>query len=99
MIRPGCVPGTRSAGGSRIAGCPALYRQAAALGDHKARKALATFNNFVWPDQSSRDICLSRVEHYVGTVNGCQATAYVTRTTVTCLVPIIDWNPRTWEGC
>ncbi len=77
----------------------ALYRQAAALGDHKAREALATFNNFVWPDQRSRDIYLSRVEHYVGTVNGCQATADVTRTTVTCLVPLIDWNPKTWEGC
>ena len=77
----------------------ALYRQSAALGDHKAREALATFNQFVWPDQRSRDVYLGRVEHYVGTVNGCQAQADVTRTTVTCLVPIIDWNPKTWEDC
>ena len=77
----------------------ALYRQSAALGDHKAREALATFNNFVWPDQRSRDLYLSRVEHYFGTVNGCQATANVTRAPVTCLVPIIDWNPKTWEDC
>ncbi len=77
----------------------ALYRQAAALGDHKAREALATFNNFVWPDQRSRDIYLSRVEHYFGTVNGCQARADVTRSPVTCLVPIIDWSPKTWEEC
>ena len=77
----------------------ALYRQSAALGDHKAREALATFNNFVWPDQRSRDMYLARVEHYFGTINGCQAQADLTRTTVTCLVPIIDWNPKTWEDC
>jgi uncharacterized protein len=77
----------------------ALYRQSAALGDHKAREALATFNNFVWPDQRSRDTYLARVEHYFGTINGCQAQANLTRTTVTCLVPIIDWNPKTWQDC
>jgi hypothetical protein len=77
----------------------ALYRQSAALGAHKAREALATFNNFVWPDQRSRDTYLARVEHYFGTINGCQAQADLTRTTVTCLVPIIDWNPKTWEDC
>lgn len=77
----------------------ALYRQAAALGDHKAREALATFNSFVWPDQRSRDIYLSRVERYFGTISGCQATADVTRTPVTCLVPVIDWNPKTWQDC
>jgi TPR repeat protein len=77
----------------------AFYRQSAAFGDHKAREALATFNNVVWPDQKSRDTYLARVEHYFGVVNGCQARADLTRTTVTCLVPIIDWNPKTWEDC
>jgi hypothetical protein len=77
----------------------AFYRQSAALGDHKAREALATFNNFVWPDQRSRDTYLARVEHYFGVVNGCQARADLARTTVTCLVPVIDWNPKTWEDC
>jgi TPR repeat protein len=77
----------------------ALYRQAAALGDHQAREALATFNSFVWPDQRSRDLYLSRVESYFGTLNGCQAQADLTRTSVTCLVPVIDWNPKTWQDC
>ena len=77
----------------------ALYRQSAAFGEHKAREALATFNNFVWPDRKSRDTYLARVEHYFGTIRGCQAEANIMRTTVTCLVPIIDWNPKTWEDC
>jgi TPR repeat protein len=77
----------------------ALYKQSAAFGEHKAREALATFNNFVWPDQKSRDTYLARVEHYFGTIQGCKAQAYVMRTTVTCLVPSIDWNPKTWEDC
>jgi TPR repeat protein len=77
----------------------AFYKQSAAFGEHKAREALATFNNFVWPDRKSRDTYLARVEHYFGTIRGCQAEANVMRTTVTCLVPIIDWNPKTWEDC
>jgi hypothetical protein len=36
---------------------------------------------------------------YHGAIAGCQAQANVERRTVTCLVPIIDWNPKTWEDC
>jgi TPR repeat protein len=77
----------------------ALYRQSASFGNHKAREALATFNSFVWPDQRSRDTYLARVESYSLAVSGCQAEANLLRAPVTCLVPVIDWNPKTWEDC
>jgi uncharacterized protein len=77
----------------------ALYRQAASFGDYKAREALATFNSFVWPDQRSRDTYLARVEAYSLTVAGRQAEANLLRQTITCLVPVVDWNPKTWEDC
>ena len=34
----------------------ALYRQSAALGNHKAGEALIRFDRFSWPDQKSQDI-------------------------------------------
>lgn len=34
----------------------ALYRQSAALGNHKAGEAPITFDRFSWPDQKSQDI-------------------------------------------
>ena len=77
----------------------ALYRNSAAFGNVRAREALATFNQHVWPDQKSRDIYLARVERWSSTVQGCQAQADVERRTVTCLVPVIDWNPKTWQDC
>ena len=32
-------------------------------------------------------------------INGCQAQANQAGHTVTCLVPVIDWNPKTWQDC
>jgi hypothetical protein len=32
-------------------------------------------------------------------INGCQAAANLSGHSVSCLVPVIDWNPKTWEGC
>lgn len=77
----------------------ALYRQAAALGNHKAREALATFDRFAWPDQRSAAIYNDRVAGYMSAINGCQARANLAGHAVTCLVPVIDWNPKTWDDC
>lgn len=77
----------------------AFYRQSAALGNHRAREALATFNRFVFPDQKSAAIYDERVTRYMSAINGCQAQADREQRTVRCLVPIIDWNPKTWEDC
>jgi len=41
----------------------ALYRQSSALGNLKARGALATFDRFSWPDQRSQDIYNGRSPH------------------------------------
>ena len=38
----------------------ALYRQSAALGNHKAGEALIRFDRFSWPDQKSQDIYTPR---------------------------------------
>jgi hypothetical protein len=32
-------------------------------------------------------------------VNGCQLRANAEGRAVTCLVPGVDWNPKTWESC
>lgn len=77
----------------------AYYRQAASLGNHKAREALATFNQFSWPDQKSLDVYNARVASYMGAINGCQGRANLAGHAVSCLVPNIDWNPKTWEDC
>jgi TPR repeat protein len=77
----------------------ALYRQSAAFGNVKAREALVTFDRFSWPDQRSQDIYNGRVGSYMSAINGCQARADAAGRTVTCLVPGVDWNPKTWESC
>lgn len=77
----------------------ALYRQSAALGHPRAREALITFDRFSWPDQKSQDIYTSRVAAYVSAINSCQALANAQGSPVTCLVPGVDWNPKTWETC
>ncbi len=77
----------------------AFYRQSAAFGNPKAREALVTFTQFVWPDQRSQDIYTERVVRYLSTINGCQAQADREGRSVRCLVPAIDWNPKTWEDC
>jgi TPR repeat protein len=77
----------------------ALYRQAAALGNHKAREALVTFDRFVFPDQRSAAIYDERVGRYMSAITACQARADREGRTVTCLVPGIDWNPKTWDDC
>jgi hypothetical protein len=77
----------------------ALYRQSAALGNHKAREALATFDRFSWPDQKSQDVYNARVMSYMNAINGCQARANLAGHAVSCFVPGIDWNPKTWEDC
>jgi TPR repeat protein len=77
----------------------AFYRQAAALGNPKAREALATFGRFSWPDPRSAAIYDERVTRYMSAINACQARADQAGHTVTCLVPVIDWNPKTWEDC
>jgi TPR repeat protein len=77
----------------------ALYRQAAALGNGKAREALATFDRFSFPDRQSAAIYDQRVTAYMSAINGCQAQANQTGQAVTCLVPVIDWNPKTWQDC
>ena len=38
----------------------ALYRQSAALGNHKAGEAPITFDRFSWPDQKSQNIYTAR---------------------------------------
>ncbi len=77
----------------------ALFRQAAALGNLKAREALATFKQHVFPDGQSAAIYDSRVQRYASAVAGCQNAANQAGHTITCLVPVIDWNPKTWEDC
>ena len=77
----------------------AYYRQSAALGSHKAREALATFDRFVFPDKQSAAIYDERVQRWMSAINGCQAQANRTGQAVTCLVPVIDWNPKTWQDC
>jgi len=77
----------------------ALYRQSAALGNQKAREALITFDRFSWPDQKSQDIYTARVVAYLNVINGCQARANAQGSAVTCLVPGVDWDPKTWETC
>lgn len=77
----------------------ALYRQSAALGNLKAREALVTFDRFSWPDQRSQDIYTGRVTAYMNAINGCQARADAAGHAVSCLVPGVDWNPKTWESC
>ena len=77
----------------------AFYRQAAALGNLKAREALATFDRFSFPDQRSAAIYDERVTGYMSAINGCQARANQAGHAVTCLVPVIDWNPKTWQDC
>jgi TPR repeat protein len=77
----------------------ALYRQAAALGNGKAREALATFDRFSVPDRQSAAIYDQRVTAYMSAINGCQAQANQAGHAVTCLVPVVDWNPKTWQDC
>lgn len=77
----------------------AFYRQSASLGNPKAREALATFKQFSFPDQKSADIYQGRVESYMNAINGCQAWANSAGRAVSCLVPSIDWNPKTWAEC
>ncbi len=77
----------------------ALYRQSAALGNQKAHEALITFDRFSWPDQKSQDIYTARVVAYMNAINGCQARANAQGSAVTCLVPGVDWDPKTWETC
>ena len=77
----------------------ALYRQSAALGNQKAREALITFDRFSWPDQKSQDIYTARVTAYMNAINGCQARANAQGSAVSCLVPGVDWDPKTWETC
>ncbi len=77
----------------------ALYRQAAALGNHDAREALATFNRFTFPDERSAAIYDERVRRYTDAINACQAQANRSGHSVTCLVPGVDLNPKTWEDC
>jgi TPR repeat protein len=77
----------------------AYYKQSAALGNHKAREALVTFNRFVFPDQKSAAIYDERVQRWQRAIDGCQSLANSTGHSVTCLVPAIDWNPKTWKDC
>jgi TPR repeat protein len=77
----------------------AFYRQSAALGNLKAREAVVTFDRFSWPDQRSQDIYTGRVAAYVSAISGCQARANAEGHAITCLVPGVDWNPKTWESC
>jgi len=77
----------------------ALYCQSAALGNLKAREALVTFERFSWPDQRSQDIYTGRVASYMSAINGCQLRANAEGHAVMCLVPGVDWNPKTWESC
>ena len=77
----------------------ALYRHSAALGNLKARGALVTFDRFSWPDQRSQDIYNGRGASYMSAINGCQLRANAEGRAVTCLVPGVDWNPKTWESC
>ena len=32
-------------------------------------------------------------------ISGCQLRANAEGHAVTCLVPGVDWNPKTWESC
>jgi hypothetical protein len=77
----------------------ALYRQAAAFGDHRAKEALATFNRFTFPDERSAAIFDERSRRYVDAINSCQAQADRAGHTITCLVPVVDLNPKTWQDC
>jgi TPR repeat protein len=77
----------------------ALYRQAAAFGDHDAREALATFKQFTFPDQRSAAIYDERVRRYVDAINLCQAQADRAGHSLTCLVPAVELNPKTWKDC
>lgn len=36
---------------------------------------------------------------YMNAINGCPARADAQGSAVTCLVPGVDWNPKTWETC
>jgi len=40
-----------------------------------------------------------RVASYMSAINGCQLRANAEGHAVTCLVPGVDWNPKTWESC
>jgi uncharacterized protein len=77
----------------------AYFRQSGALGNLKAREALATFDRFVFPDPQSAAIYDERVQRWQRAIDGCQAQANSTGQPVTCLVPAIDWNPKTWQDC
>jgi TPR repeat protein len=77
----------------------AFYRQAAALGDVEAREALATFKQHVFPDRQSAAVYDERVQRYMSVINGCQAWANSAGHAVTCIVPAIDLNPKTWADC
>lgn len=77
----------------------ALYRQSSAFGNLKAREALVTFERFSWPDQRSQDVYTGRVASYMSAINGCQLRANAEGRAVTCLVPGVDWDPKTWESC
>ena len=77
----------------------ALYRESAALGNPKAREALATFNQFSWPDKKSADIYGARVDANVRAIRACQATYVPSSHPISCLIPGADWNPKTWENC
>jgi TPR repeat protein len=77
----------------------AFYRQAASLGNPKAKEALATFDRFSFPDQRSFDVYHARVMSYMNAINGCPSAANLAGHAVSCLVPSIDWNPKTWAEC
>jgi hypothetical protein len=53
----------------------------------------------VWPDEKSLAIYNERVMRYTNAISGCQAWANSAGHPVSCLVPGIDWNPKTWEDC
>ena len=44
-------------------------------------------------------VAQSYAEAYMSAINGCQAQANQVGHAVTCVVPIIDWNPKTWQDC
>ncbi len=77
----------------------AFYRQAAALGHLKAREAVATFNQHVFPDRQSAAIYDGRVQRYATAIGACQSWANSAGHPVTCYVPATDWNPKTWDDC
>jgi hypothetical protein len=77
----------------------AFYRQAAALGDLKAREAVASFNQHVFPDRRSAAIYDGRVQQHATAIGACQSWANSAGHPVTCFVPAVDWNAKTWEDC